>query len=212
MGVTAGVVAMGAVPGLGTARALAQYGQRRRTREQLRVPAGDRFELLGESLRGGTRVRFGVIESVLPVSAGAVPVVMRTPAGERFQVDVLRRDTKGPAGVAIIGSGLAGCAGLTDGDYRVVWAGQHLDNGDKCRWFGGPLEHPGLGLTVEARLEVATSRPNLSPAHPPSGEPIRIPNSAIDATRPRSKLDSPISACIAPVTGLIASLRFSAQR
>ena len=46
MGVTAGVVAMGAVPGLGTARALAQYGQRRRTREQLRVPAGDRFELL----------------------------------------------------------------------------------------------------------------------------------------------------------------------
>lgn len=85
------------------ARALAGYGKRRRTRdgrEKLSVPAGDRFELLGETLVAGTSLGRGTIVAVLPVSAGAVPVVMRTPDGEQFQVDVLRRDTKGPSGVA----------------------------------------------------------------------------------------------------------------
>ena len=42
----------------------------------------------------------GIIEAVLPAHHGAVPVVMRTPAGDRFQVDILRRDPRGPGGVA----------------------------------------------------------------------------------------------------------------
>lgn len=129
VGVTAGALAVGAVPGLGVARALAQYGQRRRGREKLMVPAGDRFELLGESLRGGTRVRFGVIESVLPVCAGAVPVVMRTPGGERFQVDVLRRDAKGPAGVAETGELSLFIANRGDGSTPTDEAQAHAARG-----------------------------------------------------------------------------------
>ena len=82
------------------ARALADYGKRRRSREKLVMPTDDRFELLGESLRAGTSIGRGTIVAVLPIRAGAVPVVMRTPQGEEFQVDVLRRDSKGPAGVA----------------------------------------------------------------------------------------------------------------
>lgn len=93
------------------------------------VPAGDRFELLGESLRGGTRVRFGVIESVLPVSAGGVPVVMRTPGGERFQVDVLRRDAKGPQGVAETGELSLFIANRGDGATATDEAQAHAARG-----------------------------------------------------------------------------------
>jgi hypothetical protein len=51
------------------------------------VPHGLR-ELLPEGLRFG---RWRVV-SVLPVKLGAVPVVLESRHGERFQVDVLRRD------------------------------------------------------------------------------------------------------------------------
>ncbi len=73
----------------------------RSARIPLRVPGGERFELLGETLVAGTSLgAYGVIEAVLPLTAGGVPVVMRTPQGERFQVDILRKDPGGPAGVA----------------------------------------------------------------------------------------------------------------
>lgn len=93
-------VSIGAVTIAAPARALAGYGKRRRSREKLAMPTDDRFELLGESLRAGTSLGRGTIVAVLPISNGALPVVMRTPGGEEFQVDVLRRDAKGPTGVA----------------------------------------------------------------------------------------------------------------
>lgn len=87
--------------GLAPAQALARYAQRRRERARIELPETDRFELLGEELRAGTRLgKHGVLDAVLAAHAGALPVVMRTPGGERFQVDVLRRDPRGPTGVA----------------------------------------------------------------------------------------------------------------
>jgi len=97
-GVTTGVAAAVSV-GLTSGRASARH-EPANGRVPLHVPAGASFELLGESLAAGTPVGHGVVEAVLPLTAGAVPVVMRTLAGERFQVDILRRDPRGPAGVA----------------------------------------------------------------------------------------------------------------
>ncbi len=86
---------------LAPAQALARYAQRRRERTRIELPEADRFELLGEELRAGTRLgKHGILDAVLAAHAGALPVVMRTPDGERFQVDVLRRDPRGPSGVA----------------------------------------------------------------------------------------------------------------
>lgn len=101
LGVTAGVSAAASV-GLVPARVFARAGQggQRAGEARLVVPAGERFTLLGEPLRAGMSVGWGSVEAVLPWTAGAVPVVMRTPAGERFQVDILRRDPGGPGGVA----------------------------------------------------------------------------------------------------------------
>jgi hypothetical protein len=95
-----GVGAAAVVVGMAPARALADYGKRRRGREKLIVPAGERFELLGESIAAGTSLGRGTLVAVLPVHHGAVPVLLRTPAGEQVQVDVLRRDPAGPTGVA----------------------------------------------------------------------------------------------------------------
>ena len=102
LGVTVGVSAAASV-GLVPARAFARPGQgghRAAGGTRLVVPAGERFTLLGEPLRAGMPVAWGSVEAVLPWTAGAVPVVMRTPAGEQFQVDILRRDPGGPGGVA----------------------------------------------------------------------------------------------------------------
>lgn len=46
------------------------------------------------------------VEQVLPLVAGAVPVLMRTPEGKKFQVDLLRAEVDGPRAVAQAG-GLA---------------------------------------------------------------------------------------------------------
>lgn len=40
------------------------------------------------------------VEQVMPLVAGAVPVLMRTPEGKRFQVDLMRADPVGPQPVA----------------------------------------------------------------------------------------------------------------
>jgi hypothetical protein len=97
------VAAAAAGGGLGPARAAMAAARRRggpRRRERLEVPAAAAFSLLGHPLRAGEPLAHGCVEAVLPLAAGAVPVVMRTPAGARFQVDVLRRDPDGPRGVA----------------------------------------------------------------------------------------------------------------
>lgn len=89
----------GLVPGQVAARKLTSRGGPT-PRARLVVPADGQFMLLGHRLAAGEAVGRGVVEAVLPLTAGAVPVVMRTPAGARFQVDVLRRDAGGPAAVA----------------------------------------------------------------------------------------------------------------
>jgi hypothetical protein len=55
---------------------------------------------LFEGLTPGTRLDRWTLEAVHPVTLGAVPVVMATQDGRRFQVDVLARDPQGPASVA----------------------------------------------------------------------------------------------------------------
>lgn len=92
----------GLVPGQAAARAAVKRGGPK-PRERLQVPADGEFSLLGHALKAGESIGRGTVEAVLPITAGAVPVVMRTPAGVRFQVDVLRRDPDGPAAVAETG-------------------------------------------------------------------------------------------------------------
>lgn len=43
------------------------------------------------------------VEQVMPLVAGAVPVLMRTPEGKRFQVDLMRAEPDGPRAVAQAG-------------------------------------------------------------------------------------------------------------
>jgi hypothetical protein len=50
--------------------------------------------------RPGTRVGPCTIVAVHPLHFGAVPIVLETSAGRRYQVDVLARDPGGPDGVA----------------------------------------------------------------------------------------------------------------
>jgi hypothetical protein len=58
-------------------------------------------QFFGE-LRGGTPIDRWTVDAVHPTRMGAVPVVLRTAEGARFQVDVLRRDRSpgAPQGVA----------------------------------------------------------------------------------------------------------------
>ncbi len=51
-------------------------------------------------LQVGQQIDRWVVTGVHAVRMGAVAVVMKTAQGETFQVDVLRRDPSGPAGVA----------------------------------------------------------------------------------------------------------------
>ncbi len=93
------VGAGGLVPVQAVARAAVKKGGPP-ARARLTVPADGQFSLFGHVLAAGTSIGRGTVEAVLPCTAGAVPVVMRTPDGARFQVDVLRRDPDGPAAVA----------------------------------------------------------------------------------------------------------------
>ena len=66
-----------------------------------------------------------------------------------------------------------------------------------------PMKNCNIDPSTNSAMSIMNNglRPHLSPAHPPSGEPIRIPNSAIDATRLISHVDMPRSSFIGPVTG-----------
>ncbi len=52
------------------------------------------------SLEPGQPLERWTVVRVHPLHLGAVPVVLETEAGQRYQVDVLARDPNGPAGVA----------------------------------------------------------------------------------------------------------------
>ena len=111
---------------LAPAQALARYAERRRERVRIELPAGDRFELLGEALRTGAPIgTHGVFVAVLAAHAGAVPVVMRTLEGERFQIDVMRRDPRGPTGVAETAHFALFIANRGDGSTRTDEAQAH---------------------------------------------------------------------------------------
>lgn len=62
------------------------------------APDPEVAHFLGE-VRAGARIDRWSVEAVHPVRMGAVPIVLRTASGARFQVDVLRRDdaTRGVA-------------------------------------------------------------------------------------------------------------------
>ncbi len=51
----------------------------------------------GATLEGAATVK---VVAVHPVTLGALPVILETASGARYQVDVLARDPEGPAGVA----------------------------------------------------------------------------------------------------------------
>lgn len=75
-------------------------GARRRGTSRHAPPAADaRVGALFGELREGARVDHWTIVRLHGVHFGAIPVIMRDADGSQFQVDVLRRDPAGPAGV-----------------------------------------------------------------------------------------------------------------
>ena len=93
------VAAVGvAAAGAATVTAAASAGRARAARDGLDaveaaqvVPDRDVARFLGD-VRAGARIDRWTVEAVHPVRMGAVPIVLRTESGARFQVDVLRRD------------------------------------------------------------------------------------------------------------------------
>jgi hypothetical protein len=63
---------------------------------QARAPAAP----LGDAVAPGAVIQRWTVVAVHPLHCGAVPVVLATAEGRRYQVDVLARDPAGPAGVA----------------------------------------------------------------------------------------------------------------
>jgi hypothetical protein len=62
--------------------------------------AGPEVRAYFGELRDGSAVERWTIVRVYDLRAGAIPVVMATGDGARYQVDLLRRDPNGPSGVA----------------------------------------------------------------------------------------------------------------
>lgn len=149
----AAAVSVGFASGAAQARA-------RNARAPLRVPADAPFELFGERLVAGTSLGRGFIEAVLPLTAGAVPVVMRTPQGERFQVDILRKDPGGPAGVADTARLSLFVVNRGDGATRTHEAQAHA-----ARSLAGWLAARETAASV-ASLGELLSHPERQRAHP----------------------------------------------
>lgn len=87
--VVAGLAVAGAAVGAG---ALVQYGES----EKPAAAPVEMSSLEPGTVLPGTQVR---VIAVYPVTLGALPVVLETHAGTRYQVDVLARDPSGPQGV-----------------------------------------------------------------------------------------------------------------
>lgn len=89
MGATVGVAAAAAVA---TSKPVTASSPRASQREQVELLLGP--ALAGDALRGWQ------IASAGGVRLGAVALAMRTPSGESFHVELLRRDADGPQGIA----------------------------------------------------------------------------------------------------------------
>jgi hypothetical protein len=100
------------------------------------------------------------VEQVMPLVAGAVPVLMRTPDGQRFQVDVMRADADGPRAVAEAGPLALYLANGGTGDKPSIEAeaqGARVLAGAlaKIAAEGGLPAVPGL-LTLSERMSTHT--------------------------------------------------------
>jgi hypothetical protein len=94
-GAGAGVVAAGAV-----ASVAMKGGSGDRTAPPAPVPeASAEVRALFGDLAGGGKVEDWTVVRVHGVYYGAIPVVLATASGTKFQVDVMRRDPNGPEGV-----------------------------------------------------------------------------------------------------------------
>lgn len=87
--VVAGLAVAGAAVGAG---AIVQ----RRKADEAQPATIEMASLEPGTVLPGTKVR---VIAVYPVTLGALPVVLETHAGNRYQVDVLARDPSGPQGV-----------------------------------------------------------------------------------------------------------------
>ncbi len=88
----------------------------------------------------GTQVR---VVTVHPITFGALPVVLETHGGDRFQVDVLARDPEGPQGVG-------------NTEHYSVYVSNRGDGGTSTD------EAQGLGAMALARvLESESALPSL---------------------------------------------------
>jgi hypothetical protein len=84
-----------------------------------RIPVARARSVGGDALLGdlapGTRLDAWRVVAVHRPTAGAIPVILEGPDGERFQVDVMRRDPAGPDGVAVTPSLSLSLANRGDG-------------------------------------------------------------------------------------------------
>ena len=105
-GITTAVAGM-AIVGVGTARAASLSSEQseldsvsaQEVVEQAEASTAHELALVEALIPAGVDLGKWSIEKVKTPTLGAIPVVMRSPAGEAFQVDVLRREA-GVAGVA----------------------------------------------------------------------------------------------------------------
>ncbi len=157
----AGAVASGAVAtsqgnpsGQGRARA-AEHANPPEQPWASRPPSGEVAAFFGP-LTAGTQVARWRIEAIHDVQFGAIPVVLSTASGERFQVDVLRRDALGTNGVGHATSVTVALANGGSGDQS-----SHEEHGLGAMALGDALEAreqsgarvPSGILTLAQRVE-----------------------------------------------------------
>ena len=137
-------------------------------------------ELLPEGLRFG---RWRVI-SVLPLKLGAVPVVLESRQGERFQVDVLRRDRSARArrglsetrgySLFLFNRGQGDTPTQEDHGLAVLWLAAFLR----------PREHTQVGVALLTQRERMQRFPRGKFNALANG--IASHTAAVDASAPRS--------------------------
>jgi hypothetical protein len=108
---------------------------------------------LGDALAAGAILGRWTVVAVHPVHFGAVPVVLATAEGLRYQVDVLARDPNGPAGVAdtdrlslfVANHGDGRTATEEEQGLGVMALAEHLRAREQAGWTAPAL------LTLEQR-------------------------------------------------------------
>ncbi len=120
-GLGVGVIAAGVVGSRIGGRSASSDGQESAPAPPL---TSDVDSLFGDLARGADLGDWRIAR-VYGVHLGAIPVVMMAPSGKRYQIDVLRRDPNGPAGVGNTRSLSLFVANRGDGE-RATDEGQGL--------------------------------------------------------------------------------------